>query len=100
MLFKNLKNPKTKHMKYKKQKTQKTNLSDFYVKYCTGIYKFCPNYEQQKMKDNASKLKSYIHVYNYDSVCCKNSCSVYEAFSRTTNILYKAPHPDELDKDK
>lgn len=54
----------------------------------------------KKMKDNASKLKLYIHVYDYDSVCCKNSCSVYEAFSRTTNILYKAPHPDELDKDK
>lgn len=54
--LKTKKKPKTKHMKYKKQKTQKTNLSDFYVKYCTGIYKFCPNYEQQKMKDNASKL--------------------------------------------
>lgn len=52
------------------------------------------------MKDNASKLKLYIHVYNYDSVCCKNSCSVYKAFSRTTNILYKAPHTDKLDKDK
>lgn len=57
---------------------------------------------KKKVKDNASKLKLYIHVYtcNYDSVCCKNSCSVYEAFSRTTNILYKASHPDELDKNK
>lgn len=57
MLFKNLKNPKTKHMKYKKQKPQKTNLSDFYVKYCTGIFKFCPNYEQQKNERQCFQIK-------------------------------------------
>lgn len=87
-------------MKYKKQKPPKTNLSDFYVNIALEFLSFAQIMSNKKMKDNASKLKLYIHVYNYDSVCCKNSCSVYEAFSRTTNILYKAPQPDELDKDK
>lgn len=45
------------------QKKNPPKTSDFYVKCCIGILKFCPNYEQQKkMKDNASKLNIYRYI--------------------------------------